>query len=248
VHHALVYVRPPGSSWLKDAVPGQPYVPPKGTELNDIGENLVGYTPGKPPMQLSADQAKLVKAGSDLVFQMHYTAAKKEATDRTRVGFVFASKRPAERVYTLAIVNRNFVIPPEAADYPVRSEVTFTSDARIVTYWPHMHLRGKSMRFEARSPAGERDVVLNVPSYDFNWQHRYVPSEPLKVGPGWTIECMAKFDNSRNNPFNPDPRSEVRWGDQSWEEMMIGYIDIAFDSRKSPSDVIQRRRAMLVTP
>ena len=125
--------------------------------------------------------------------------------------------------------------------------MTFLSDARVVTYWPHMHLRGKSMRFESRNPAGERQTLLNVPKYDFNWQLRYIPAQPLKVSPGSIIECLAKFDNSRNNPFNPNPDIEVRWGDQSWEEMMVGFIDIAFDARKSPLDVVRRPQPKLVT-
>jgi hypothetical protein len=247
VHHVIVYVRQPGSTWLKDAIPGQPYIPPKGMKASEFGEYLVGYTPGKQAMQLPPGQAKLLRAGSDLVFQMHYTGTGKETTDRTRVGFVFASKPPVERVYTYGIMNRDLVIPPQTADHAARSEVTFVSDARVVTYWPHMHLRGKSMRFESRNPAGERQTLLNVPKYDFNWQLRYIPAQPLKVGPGSIIECLATFDNSRNNPFNPNPDIEVRWGDQSWEEMMVGFIDIAFDARKSPLDVVRRPQPKLVT-
>ena len=246
VHHVIVYVREPGSSWLKDAIPGEPYVPTTTARLvraSSQGEYMVGFTPGKAAMRLEPGQGKLIKAGSDLIFQMHYTANGKEAVDQTRVGVKYAKAPPVERVLTFPIANRNFSIPPGAADYPVTSEVTFLSDARVVTYWPHMHVRGKTFRFEGKDVSGKTTVLLNVPRYDFNWQHRYIPREPLPVSTGSKLECFATFDNSSNNAANPDPKATVQWGDQSWEEMMIGFIEIAFDAKKLPRDVIQRPSA-----
>ncbi len=238
VHHVIVYVREPGNPWLKAAPPGVAYVPATRGDRGQ-GEYLAGYTPGKPAMQLAPGQAKLIKAGSDLVFQLHYTANGKPASDLTKVGLVFASQPPRERVLTVAAVNAGFVIPPGAGNYPVESTLAFTDDAHLVSMWPHMHLRGKSFRFELVAQ-GRRQTLLNVPKFDFNWQLRYLPEEPLKLAPGSTIECFAAFDNSPNNPFNPDPRSAVRWGDQSWEEMMVGFMEIAFDARKSPAQVVKR--------
>ena len=240
VHHIIVYVREPGSAWLRDARPGEAFVPRTVREsiAARSGEYFVGYTPGKPEMRLSPGQAKLIPAGSDLVFQIHYTANGKETEDSTSVGMTFAKQPPTERVRTYAIRNGSFAIPPGASDYPVEAQVTFKGDARVVTFWPHMHVRGKSFRFDSVTPEGGRTTVLNVPRYDFNWQHRYIPAEPLRVTEGSKLECYATFDNSPNNPFNPDPKATVRWGDQSWDEMMVGFIEVAFDARKSPADVL----------
>jgi hypothetical protein len=249
IHHVIVFVREPGSKWLRDAKPGEPYVPPlvrdekSGREHRDPGrqgEFLVGYAPGLPPLILEPGQAKLVKAGSDLVFQMHYTAKGTPARDQTKVGFVFAKESPAQRVLTVAADNHEFAIPPGASDYPVESKLTFYGDARIISYMPHMHVRGKSFRFDLLTPDGSRETLLKVPQYDFNWQHSYTAAEPLKVGFGTTIECFATFDNSANNKYNPDPTKEVRWGDQTWDEMMIGFMDVAFDAHKSPRDIFAK--------
>lgn len=247
IHHVIVFVREPGSKWMKDAKPGEPYVPPlvkdakSGKEFRDgegrEGEFLAGYAPGLQPMILEPGQAKLVKAGSDLVFQLHYTAKGKPATDQTKVGFIFAKEPPKERVLTVAAENHDFVIPPGAGDYPVNAKLTFYGDARIISYMPHMHVRGKSFRFDLVTPNGSRETLLKVPQYDFNWQHSYALAEPLKVTSGTTIECFATFDNTANNKYNPDPSSEVRWGDQTWNEMMIGFMDVAFDAHKTPRDI-----------
>lgn len=252
IHHVIVFVREPGSKWLADAKPGEPYVPPlvrdekSGREHRQEGregEFLVGYAPGLRPLVLEPGQAKLVKAGSDLVFQMHYTAKGTPAQDQTKVGFTFAKEPPVERVMTVAAANNEFVIPPGVSDYPVQSKLTFYGDAHIISYMPHMHVRGKSFRFDLVTPDGSRETLLNVPHYDFNWQHSYTAAEPLKVGSGTTIECFATFDNSPNNKYNPDPAKEVRWGDQTWDEMMIGFMDVAFDASKSPKDIFAKPKA-----
>jgi hypothetical protein len=244
VHHVIVYIREPGSAWLKEAKPGEPYVPAKRPEglnrASSLGEYLAGYTPGKSAMRLPANQGKLIKAGSDLVFQMHYTTNGKEGVDQTRLGINFAKTIPSERVLTVNVANRDFTIPPGAANYPITSALTFLGDARIVTYWPHMHVRGKSFRFEGLTASEQRQILLNVPRFDFNWQHRYLPEEPFRVTAGSRLECFATFDNSANNPFNPDPKASVQWGDQTWEEMMIGFIEIAFDASKTPAEIVRR--------
>jgi hypothetical protein len=244
VHHVIVYIRQPGSTWLKDAKPGEPFVPVKRPEglnrASSQGEYLAGYTPGKSAMRLSAGQGKLLKAGSDLVFQMHYTTNGKEGVDRTRLGINFAKTVPSERILTVAVANRDFAIPPGAPSHPVTSDLTFVGNARIVAYWPHMHVRGKSFRFEGVTASGQRQVLLNVPRFDFNWQHRYLPEQPFLASAGSKLECFATFDNSPNNAVNPDPKASVRWGDQTWEEMMIGFIEIAFDAAKSTVEIFRR--------
>jgi hypothetical protein len=249
IHHVIVFVREPGSKWLQDAKPGEAYVPAllknekTGREERDIrgqGEFLAGYAPGLQPMILEPGQAKLVKAGSDLVFQMHYTAKGKTATDQTKVGFIFAKEPPKERVMTIGASNLDLVIPPEAVNYPVQSKLAFYGDAKILAYGPHMHVRGESFRFDLVTPGGSRETLVNVPHYDFNWQHWYEPAEPLKVTSGTTIECFATYDNSPNNKYNPDPTKEAHWGDQTWDEMMIGFMDVAFDAHKSPRDIFAK--------
>jgi hypothetical protein len=174
---------------------------------------------------------------------MHYTTNGKPATDRTRIGIVFAKQAPRERIFTLQIANRGFAIPPGAADYPVDSKLTLQSDARIVALNPHMHVRGKTFEFRVATAAqNDPQVLLRVPRYDFSWQLQYYLAEPLSLPRGSRIECLATFDNSPNNPANPDPSKEVRWGDQSWEEMMVGTVDVAIDAHMDPMDLYRPAR------
>ncbi len=231
VHHAAAFVR--------EHKPGQT-ARQGGQGLGD--ELLDFHVPGSVPHILPAGQARLIKAGSDLVFQLHYTANGKPARDRTRIGIVFAKEPPKERIYTLSVVNQGFRIPPGDGNYPVEAKLTVQQNARIVALNPHMHLRGKSFEFRIVPPGGEAKVLLSVPKYDFSWQLQYYLAEPLVLAPGSTIECTAHFDNSTNNRFNPDPAKEVRWGDQSWEEMMIGTVDVAVDANMNPMDIYRPRR------
>jgi hypothetical protein len=236
VHHLVVFVRDPQSQWLRgEATPGVPFVPPKGVPRNDLGgggnEILTVYTPGMVPDMLKPGQAKLIKAGSDLVLQVHYTTSGKATQDQTKVGFVFAKEPPAERVISLFIANSRFAIPPGDPNYEIVARTRpFVHPAKIVSFFPHMHLRGKDFDFTAISPSGERQTLLRVPNYDFNWQLAYRPASDLVVPAGTRIECTAHFDNSPNNKSNPDPKAEVHFGEQSWEEMMVGFLDIAVDT------------------
>lgn len=246
VHHVIAFVREPGSKWLKDAKPGVPYTPvrqPDGNHRDEDdsfgGEMLVPYAPGLPPTTMRPGQAKLIKAGSDLVLQMHYTANNKEATDLSSVGLIFAKEPPRQRVMTVAAANGKFVIPAGASAHPVESKMTLWRDVELVSLLPHMHLRGKSFQFQAVYPTGERQTLLDVPHYDFNWQLVYYNAEPIILPKGTRMECFAKFDNSTNNKFNPDPTVEVRFGEQSWEEMMIGFYDVAFEAKLDPSELFR---------
>ena len=253
-HHMIAFVREPGSKWLREAQPGVPFVPKKAergrprTARTDAdnsapyAELLAGYAPGLPAMILRSGQAKLVKAGSDIVFQMHYTANGKASLDRSRVGMIFAKTPPAERVFTANATNAKFVIPPGDPNYEVKSEITFQDDTRLNDLMPHMHLRGKDFEYRLVYPTGEAETILLVPKYDFNWQLFYYLAEPKLVPKGTRMECTAHFDNSPNNPANPDPKSEVRWGDQSWEEMMIGWFDIAIPTGRNPMDVLRTNK------
>jgi hypothetical protein len=217
--------------------------PPSNTQEGAGGATdlLVGYAPGMAPMALKPGQAKLVKAGSDIVLQLHYTTNGKTATDRSRIGLRFAKEPVRERVFTANTMNTKFVIPPGDANLKVDAQITLRDDAHLVDLMPHMHLRGKDFQYRLVYPSGESEIVLNVPRFDFNWQLFYYLETPKLLPKGTRIECTAHFDNSANHPGNPDPTAEVRWGDQSWEEMMIGWFDLSVEAGKNPRDVIGKR-------
>jgi hypothetical protein len=167
--------------------------------------------------------ARLIKKGSSIVFQMHYTTNGQVTKDRTRIGFVFA-KEPAKKIINTGnAINARFVIPAGDENYEVKASRTFDEDVLITSFMPHMHVRGKSFTYTATYPDGRSEILLNVPKYDFNWQHTYIPKEPIALPKGTRLDCVAYFDNSPKNRFNPDPTKPVRWGDQTWEEMMIGW-------------------------
>jgi hypothetical protein len=251
VHHIIAFVRPPGSKWMQDAKPGIPFVPGRAqrdgrqAENDDITttELLVGFAPGMPPTSLLPGQAKLVKAGSDLVLQLHYTANGKPGSDRSRIGLIFAKEPPKVRIYTTNASNNKFVIPAGDPAYKVESSVEVAQDIKMIDLMPHMHLRGKDFEYRAIYPTGETQVLLSVPKYDFNWQLTYYPQEPIMLPKGTRIECTAHFDNSPNNPANPDATHEVKWGDQSWQEMMIGWFDVALDIGQKPTEIFSKKKA-----
>ena len=248
VHHVIAFVRKPGSKWLREAKAGEPYVPKKRTndgrreEGGEGGEFLIGFAPGTVPETLDPSQGKLVPAGSDLVFQMHYTANGKPGTDRSKVGLIFSKEPPTHRVLTAAAQNRKFVIPAGAANHRVDSEITLQDSAVLTAFLPHMHLRGKSFEYRLVYPTGETQVLLSVPKYNFNWQLSYYLEKPLLLPKGTKIECTAQFDNSANNPANPNPNEEVRWGDQSWEEMMIGFFDLSIDAKMDTGRLFRKEK------
>jgi hypothetical protein len=212
VHHVVVYIREPGSTWTG------------GPTKSDI---LTVYAPGSSPDVWPEGMAKRVKAGSDLVFEIHYTPNGKATTDRERVGLVFAKTRPEKAVLTLQMGNDTFEIPPGERDYRVRVGGTLPNDALLLGFFPHMHLRGKAFEYTRIGDNGLPETLLKVNHYDFYWQTTYRLATPLALKKGTRLEWTAWFDNSANNPRNPDPSAEVRYGQQSWDEMMIGFFDVA---------------------
>jgi Copper type II ascorbate-dependent monooxygenase, C-terminal domain len=155
---------------------------------------------------------------------MHYTANGTEQLDQSSIALVFAKALPKHEVRSRFIANQKFAIPPNADRHQVSAATTFEKDALVLSLSPHMHLRGKSFQFRAIYPNQRTEILLSVSRYDFNWQHSYVLKKPLFMPAGARIECVGTFDNSATNPNNPDPKAEVRWGDQSWEEMMLGVV------------------------
>jgi hypothetical protein len=239
MHHVIAFLRPPGSTWFKDEPVGQPFIPQRGARQRDAqqeagAELLIGWAPGLQPTQLKPGQAKLVKAGTDIVLQLHYTPNGKEVDDQTQIGLIFAKEPPKERVMTMNAMNFFLKIPPGDPNYESHAEFTFQHDVKLVSLMPHMHLRGKDFEYDAVYPTGEKQVLLKVPHFDFNWQLSYTLADELVMPKGTKLECTAHHDNSANNKFNPDPTKEVRWGDQTWEEMMIGWFDVAFDKDLDP--------------
>lgn len=190
-------------------------------------EYLAGYAPGSDPQIWKPGQARLIKAGSTLVFQMHYQATGKAGHDRTKLGLVFAKKPVTERIVAMQVMDPGLAIPPGAPNFRVDASLVIKENVRLAGMRAHMHLRGKSFQFRAIYPNGETEILLDIPKYDFNWQPYYYLETPKLLPAGTRIECTAYYDNSANNPFNPDPTALVRWGPQTWDEMMIGWLDIA---------------------
>jgi hypothetical protein len=239
VHHIIAFIREPGNPWLKDAPKGVAFAPKRnGGGGAALGDSLAGYAPGVTPKIMQPGQAKMIKAGSDIVVQMHYTANGTAGTDKSRVGIVFAKEKPTERVLSIAAATMNFVIPPGDPNYEVYAKLTLQADSTLVSLLPHMHFRGKDFIYRATYPTGEKEVLLSVPNYDFNWQLSYDLAQPKVLPKGTLIECTAHFDNSANNKYNPDPTKEVRFGEQTWEEMMFGFFDVAVPVNVSARDLM----------
>ena len=169
--------------------------------------------------------AKFIPAGSDLVVQMHYMAMGHAATDRTGVGLVFAKQPPRQRVLTLQLTNDHFVIPPRADNFRVEARGTLPNDAILLRFFPHMHWRGKKFEYNLIHPGGRIEPLLKV-RWNFEWQLGYELADPLPWKTGTVLQAVAWFDNSSNTPHNPDPAQEVRWGEQTYEEMMVGFFDV----------------------
>lgn len=241
VHHAVVYVRPPDSNWLRHAPVGIPFTAStlsdpedrRGAHWTDSDVLLV-YAPGSSPDDWPASMAKLIPAGSDVVFQMHYTTNGHAAADQTSLGLIFSKHPPEQRVLTLQLTNDHFVIPPGAPDYRVEARGTLPNDATLLSFFPHMHLRGKRFEYNFTrrnktadgTPRYEIEPLLRV-NYHFHWQMSYRLAQPLQLEAGTELQAVAWYDNSKGNPHNPDPQAAVRWGEQTYDEMMVGFFDVA---------------------
>lgn len=208
VHHVLAFYIPPG----REFEPGDPL-------MNSIGT----YAPGMPPADWPKGYARFVPKGSKLVFQLHYTPNGSLQADQSEVGIVLADPADVKKEvrYKVAI-NARFLIPAGEGNYHVPAERRFRDDVILHAMMPHMHLRGKAFRFTAMYPDGKEEILLDVPKYDFNWQNSYALAEPKLLPAGTVVKCDGYFDNSTENLVNPDPKQNVHWGDQTWDEMMIG--------------------------
>jgi hypothetical protein len=228
MHHIVVSIREPGNTWMADKKPGEYF---SGTLAIERGGKLAGspettgtyfaqYVPGMTIKPADRRYGTLLKAGSDLVIQLHYTPNGKATSDRTKVGLILSDMPPDMKFVSLSPLNPTFVIPPGAQNYKIEASATLNFDGDLVSLYPHAHLRGKAWEFRVVYPTGEEETLLKS-TYNFNWQLTYILDKPKPLPKGTKIFVTAWYDNSANNLFNPDPTKEVRWGEQSWEEMMI---------------------------
>ena len=236
VHHAVAYIRDPASSWLRGAPVGRPFsaedLPTPELRRDAMwtkSDILLVYAPGSLPDQWPDGFAKLVPAGSDIVLQMHYTTHGMAMKDRTSIALVFSKEPPRKRVLTLQLTNDRFVIPPGDPDHRVEVHGSIPNDALLLSFFPHMHLRGKTFEYNILEGGGRVRTLLRIPRYDFYWQLSYRLAEPIPLKAGTVLQAVATFDNSKNNPHNPDPDSAVTWGEQTSSEMMVGFFDVAVD-------------------
>ena len=244
VHHVIVYLIDP-----KPVRAPQPFTPgpgmrrpadaPKterGLEANDRPMQhqptgwLSGYAPGQSVRVYQPGTALRVPAGATLIIQEHYTATGKDTTDRTRIGIKWAKEAPKTQVDVATLQNGNFKLPAGAADTRVDAELTLKEDVTVWSILPHTHMRGKKWEVTATYPDGRSELILNVPKYDFNWQTDYIFKQPLNLPKGTKIRTSAWYDNSTANKANPDPKKDVYWGDQTWEEMQFTAITFSLNS------------------
>ena len=246
VHHAVVYIRPPHSEWLQHAPVGVPFTASTLTDPEDrrgaeftTADLLLVYAPGSSPDRWPAGLAKLIPAGSDLVFQMHYTTNGHAAVDRTSIGLVFAKQPPRQRVLTLQLNRHGLMIPPHADNFQVEVQGTLPNDCTLLSFFPHMHLRGKRFEYNLIHPGGQVETLLKV-NWDFYWQLSYRLAQPRFLKAGSKLQAVAWYDNSASNPHNPDPNATVVWGEQTWNEMMVGFFDVAVPASMTKKQFFSR--------
>lgn len=253
VHHVIVYAKapPPVASPTQASLPARPSGPrlfvtnpahgmpedaPRIDTLHappaQIGTIIGTTAPGTNVMEFAKGTALRLRAGTILTFQMHYTARGHEMHDRTSVGFRFAKEMPDEEVYASQFLNGSLLLPAGAKDVAVPSEIGVTQPVRLWGMLPHTHLRGTRWQYKLERPDGTSEVILDVPRYDFNWQTYYLFDKPLEIPAGGKITATAWYDNSANNKDNPDPGKDVRWGDQTWEEMQYTGFLYSVPSRR----------------
>jgi peroxiredoxin len=216
VHHVFVYIDDHANGPDGHALPKR---------------YLTGYAPGDMPSVFPPGVARKIPAGADLLFEVHYSPIGQERYDRCAVGLIFANVPPKHEAITKGISQHQLRIPPGAKNHPERSSWTFPFDGHLLNLTPHMHLRGVDFIYTATYPDGRSEVLLSVPRYDFNWQSVYRLIEPKPMPKGTRIDCLAHYDNSAENHANPDPGASVSWGEQTTDEMMIGYIDFYIDAK-----------------
>ena len=260
VHHMKAWIRPPQSEWMKDAPEGVLYKPTKEQYSSPVKEEaptnrprpaqeiLAKYNPGVNGQEFTLDgAAKFIAAGSDIVFECHYTTTGKPERDRSRVGIVFADHAPQKRYVTLTGVdNHSFVIPAHAGHYEVKAESTIQKAAELAWVQPHMHLRAKDYQLTAYYPTGESQILMKG-GFDFNWQLGYNFAKPIVLPKGTRLETITHFDNSENNPYNPDPNIDVKYGPQTTDEMDVSFMGFVINVKDDPATLFPKRGRQVTT-
>ncbi len=242
VHHMRANVIPPDSEFMKDAEygvayeNGDPRLGPRDPRVDLLGK----YNPGLGPQDFAAfESAKLVPAGSDIVFNLHYTASGNATTDRSKVGLVFATEPPKKRYYVdEGPTAFNLAIPPGDRNAQVVSELTTTQPMELLYLQPHMHLRGKDMEYQLHYPDGTSETIFKG-VWNFDWQLGYDLEKPIDIPVGTRMVVIAHYDNSANNPYNPDPAELVVWGPQNWHEMQNCFIGVLIDPDIDPTSIFE---------
>jgi hypothetical protein len=228
-HHIVAFIRPPKSKWFREYPIGTAFEPTNAKEGGDgQREFFIGYAPGSVPARTNDGEARVIPAGSDIVFQLHYTTNGTPGEDRPRIGFVYAKERPTMRVQTIAVQKDDFEIPAGDPNFRLDAKLKIDNEVTLVNFFPHMHLRGKAFEYRVIYPTGETETLLNVPNYDFSWQLTYDLAKRRVLPKGTVVEASAWYDNSKSNRANPDPTVIVKEGEQSWDEMFVGFFDIAY--------------------
>jgi mono/diheme cytochrome c family protein len=257
VHHINAYARGPESSYLA-GYPKSEIVSAtvadrgrrrEGERVFDRRQQLVGWEPGYEPMPWLPDGAKEIRAGSDIVFEMHFSPNGKEVTDYSQLGIYLTETAPKERVVAIdTLRDLDLAIPAGERDYVSRASMTLAQAVRLVSVQPHMHRRGKAMEVRAVYPDGRVELLVSVPKYDFNWQTTYVLREPMLLPAGTRLESVARFDNSANNASNPDASVQVNWGDQTTDEMHIAFLELALPVGADAEKLFAAPPRMIGTP
>ncbi|MFN7934810.1 MAG: thiol-disulfide isomerase [Bryobacteraceae bacterium] len=240
VHHLVVYIRPPGAAWLAKHPPNQFFTatPEEGATTADI---LAVYTPGSGPMSLPPDMARRIAPGSEIVLQIHYNPYGRATQDQPQVHLWFAKTKPRYNVLTLQLNQPRLLIPPFAKDHSETVSGTLPGDALLLSFLPHLHLRGKSFEYRLVAPGGRIETLLKLEPYDFFWQLQYRLQTPRLLKKGARLQAEAHWDNSASNPRNPDPSAEVTYCEPSRCEMMIGFFDIAVPAEMDKETYFLRR-------
>ena len=246
VHHVLVFYRaspdrpaPPAvlrrnAEQMREAVPAFGVSPPKGRSSPTERQRLIAtYAPGTNPQVMPAGTALRLEPGGSIELQIHYTAFGEAVKDRTKVGITFAKEPNPREVLPTHYFNTTLVLPAGANNVKVDADVSFIADTTIWGIFPHTHLRGKKWQYVLELPDGTKKIVLDVPNYDFQWQTYYMFKEPLQIPAGAKLVSSAWYDNSAGNPANPDAKSTVKWGDQTWEEMQ--YTGLLYSPAVKPA-------------
>ena len=227
VHHVVVYILKPGQK--------QPFDNQGNMNI------LVGWAPGDLGLICPPETGLRVPKGSRLMFELHYTPNGTAVKDRSSIGIIVHKKPPKHELLMNSFMNESIIVPPREPHYRAEATMRFPADVRLLSLVPHMHWRGKDYFYELIYPDGRKQTLLSVPRWDFNWQNVYLFDEPIKVPKGTRLHAVAHWDNSRNNPYNPDPNAEVRFGLQTWEEMMVGWAVYSWEDPDMPAKLAKQK-------